>query len=91
VGVDRRLLAIIYSAYNEEEIDGEICTILKFVPRVAHIKAAIFPLVKSNHEIVAMAQKYIKYFDKTGMFSMTRVELLRESIKGWMKLVFHIA
>jgi glycyl-tRNA synthetase len=46
VGVDRTLLAIVCSAYNEEEIDGEIRTVLKFVPRIAPIKAAVFSLWK---------------------------------------------
>jgi glycyl-tRNA synthetase len=74
VGVDRTLLAIVCSAYNEEEVYGEIRTVLKFVPRVAPIKAAVFPLVKNNHEIVAMAQKIYKmlrqkwnvFYDESG-------------------------
>jgi glycyl-tRNA synthetase len=57
VGVDRTVLAVLCSAYDEDEIDGEKRTVLHFHPRIAPVKAAIFPLVKNNPEIVAMAQK----------------------------------
>ncbi|MDR2737563.1 MAG: glycine--tRNA ligase, partial [Puniceicoccales bacterium] len=39
-GVDRTLLAVICSAYHEEEVGGEIRTVMKFSPRIAPIKAA---------------------------------------------------
>jgi glycyl-tRNA synthetase len=60
VGVDRILLAVVCSAYHEEKVGDEMRTVLKFVPRIAPIKAAILPLVKNNTEIIAMAQKIYK-------------------------------
>lgn len=60
IGVDRLLLALICSAYAEDEIDGEKRTLLKFHPRMAPIKAAIFPLVKNKPEIVAVAHSLYK-------------------------------
>ncbi|MDR0428701.1 MAG: glycine--tRNA ligase, partial [Puniceicoccales bacterium] len=44
-GVDRIFLAVICSAYAEDEIDGEKRTVLHLHPRLAPIKAAVFPLV----------------------------------------------
>ncbi|MBV8077454.1 MAG: glycine--tRNA ligase, partial [Planctomycetaceae bacterium] len=35
-------------AYTEDEVGGEARTVLKFHPRLAPIKAAIFPLVKKD-------------------------------------------
>lgn len=60
VGVDRLALACICSAYCEDEVNGEKRTLLKFHPRVAPIKAAVFPLMKNKPEIVAMSKKIYK-------------------------------
>ncbi|MDR1401849.1 MAG: glycine--tRNA ligase [Puniceicoccales bacterium] len=73
-GVDRTLLAVLCSAYCEEEVDGELRTVLKFSPRIAPIKAAVFPLVKNNPEIVSIAEKIYEilrhrwdvYYDSAG-------------------------
>ena len=56
IGVDRLLLAIICSAYCED-VEGEKRTVLKFHPRMAPVKAAIFPLVKNKPEIVEKARE----------------------------------
>src|SRR5690625_680201 len=56
VGVDRILLAVLCSAYREEEVDGEKRTVLKLHPRIAPVKAGIFPLVKNKPELVEMAE-----------------------------------
>jgi glycyl-tRNA synthetase len=56
VGVDRTLLAVLCSAYSEDEIDGDKRVVLKLHPRVAPIKAAVFPLVKNKPELVEKAQ-----------------------------------
>ena len=56
VGVDRILLAVLCSAYNEDEIDGEKRVVLHFHPSIAPIKAAIFPLVKNKPELMEKAQ-----------------------------------
>jgi len=47
-GVDRTLLALLVDAYNEEEVEGEQRVILRFHPRVAPIKAGVFPLVRKG-------------------------------------------
>jgi glycyl-tRNA synthetase len=47
-GADRATLAFLCEAFHEDEVDGEIRTVLRFHPRLAPIKAAIFPLVKRD-------------------------------------------
>ena len=47
-GADRATLAFLCEAYTEDEVGGEARTVLKFHPRLAPIKAAIFPLVKRD-------------------------------------------
>jgi glycyl-tRNA synthetase len=48
VGPDRIMLAFLIDAYTEEEVKGEERTVLKLHPRVAPIKAAVFPLSKKE-------------------------------------------
>ncbi len=57
LGVDRTFLAILCSAYSVDEVEGEKRTVLKFHPRVAPIKAGIFPLVKNKPKLVEKARK----------------------------------
>ncbi len=45
-GADRGTLAFLCEAYEEDTVGGESRTVLKFHPRLAPIKAAVFPLVK---------------------------------------------
>ena len=47
-GADRATLAFLCEAYQEDEVGGEVRTVLKFHPRLAPIKAAVFPLVKKD-------------------------------------------
>ena len=47
-GADRATLAFLCDAYAEDEVAGEPRTVLKLHPRLAPIKAAIFPLVKKD-------------------------------------------
>ena len=47
-GADRATLAFLCEAYTEDQVGGEARTVLKFHPRIAPIKAAIFPLVKRD-------------------------------------------
>ncbi len=60
LGVDRTLLAVLSAAYCEDEIPNdkgvaEKRTVLKFSPRIAPYKAAIFPLLKNKPELVKRA------------------------------------
>ncbi len=48
VGLDRTILMLLCDAYREEEVEGEKRTVLKFHPKIAPIKAAVFPLVKKE-------------------------------------------
>jgi len=60
-GVDRLILALICHAYGEDEAPDEKGkmekrVVLKFHPRVAPVKVAIFPLLKNKPELVAKAK-----------------------------------
>lgn len=61
-GLDRLALAILSTAYSEEvKTDdkgrSETITVLRLHPRVAPIKAGIFPLLKNKPELVAKARE----------------------------------
>ena len=62
-GVDRTVLALLCEAFEEETIADEesgkqeVRTVLRFAPRMAPIKAAIFPLLKNKPELVAKARE----------------------------------
>ncbi len=55
-GLDRTILAVLCDAYVEDEMGGEMRTYLKFSPRVAPVKAAVFPLLKNKPELVEKAR-----------------------------------
>ena len=57
LGVDRTLLAVLCAAYDVDEVDGDKRTVLHFHPRVAPVKAGVFPLVKNKPELVDRARK----------------------------------
>jgi glycyl-tRNA synthetase len=48
VGVDRTMLVALVDAYREENVDGDERTVLALHPRLAPLKAAVFPLVKKD-------------------------------------------
>ena len=74
VGVDRILLAVLCSAYYEDEIEGEKRSVLRFHPRIAPYKVAVFPLLKNKPPLVESAQtlykalkrKYNVFYDESG-------------------------
>jgi len=48
-GLDRTILALLCDAYAEETLDnGEKRTVLRLAPKIAPVKAAIFPLMKKD-------------------------------------------
>jgi len=60
-GVDRIALALLCHAYAEEEVTGEnnkkeTRVVMKFAPRIAPVKVAVFPLLRNKPELVAKAQ-----------------------------------
>ena len=48
VGLTRTVLAVLADAYDQDEVDGETRTVLRFHPAVAPITVAVFPLVKKD-------------------------------------------
>jgi glycyl-tRNA synthetase len=56
-GVDRTFLAVLASAYAEDEQNGETRVFLKFKPSIAPVKAAVFPLLKNKPELVDKARE----------------------------------
>ncbi len=55
-GADRTTLITLLDAYEEDEVDGEARTVMKFDPKIAPIKAAVFPLIKKP-ELTVPAEK----------------------------------
>jgi glycyl-tRNA synthetase len=55
-GVDRAALIVLLDAYDEDEIGGEQRVVMRFAPKIAPIKAAIFPLMKKP-ELQKVAQE----------------------------------
>ncbi|MFA5841468.1 MAG: glycine--tRNA ligase [Candidatus Paceibacterota bacterium] len=65
-GVDRAVLFVLLEAYTEDEMNGELRSYLKFHPRVAPVKAAVFPLLKNKPELVEKAR---------GVYDMLKKEI----------------
>jgi glycyl-tRNA synthetase len=78
-GVDRTVLALICEAYDEDtapDEKGKLETriVLRFHPRMAPIKCAVFPLLKNNEQLVAKAKEIADllrphmnvFYDETG-------------------------
>ena len=63
-GVDRTVLALICEAYSEDEAPDErgkmeTRIVLRFHPRMAPIKCAVFPLLKNKEQLVAKAKEVV--------------------------------
>ncbi|HWY39461.1 MAG TPA: glycine--tRNA ligase [Chthoniobacterales bacterium] len=78
-GVDRTVLALICEAYSEDEAPDEkgkmeTRTVLRFHPRVAPVKCAVFPLLKNKEPLVAKAKEIVRllrphmfvFYDESG-------------------------
>lgn len=68
-GLDRLTLAILATAYHEEQktdASGKVDqrTVLRFHPRVAPIKVGVFPLLKNKPELVAKAREVFHRLQK---------------------------
>lgn len=66
VGVDRTVLMLLSDAYREEEIEGESRVVLGFHPRMAPVKAAVFPLVKKDG-LPELAREIVKDFRRAAV------------------------
>jgi glycyl-tRNA synthetase len=63
-GVDRTVLALICEAYSEDEAPDdkgkmETRIVLRFHPRMAPVKCAVFPLLKNKEPLVAKAKQIV--------------------------------
>src|ERR1700720_673568 len=61
-GVDRTVLALLCSAYDEETVTdekgkSETRIVMRFHPRIAPVKVGVFPLLKNNEQLVAKARE----------------------------------
>src|SRR5216110_3243231 len=78
-GVDRTVLALICEAYSEDQAPDEkgkmeTRTVLRFHPRIAPIKCAIFPLLKNKEPLVVKAKEIVQllrphmtvFYDESG-------------------------
>jgi glycyl-tRNA synthetase len=69
-GVDRTVLALLCEAFAEETVKDEESgreetrVVLRFVPRMAPVKAGIFPLLKNKPELVAKAKEVQKLLQR---------------------------
>lgn len=63
-GLDRTILALLYAAYTEDELNGEKRVYLKFKKEIAPIKAAVSPLLKNKPELVAKAHEVYQLLQK---------------------------
>ncbi|MEG1612829.1 MAG: glycine--tRNA ligase [Clostridia bacterium] len=71
LGVDRALLAFLCNAYDEEEIDGEVRTVLHLHHALAPYKVAVLPLQKKLTEEASeiyrtLAKKFAVTYDESG-------------------------
>ncbi len=74
-GLDRTVLTVLLDAYCEDEVDGEVRTVMKFDPKIAPVTAAVFPLVKKedlifeSHKIMDTLKKkfFVEYDDSAAI------------------------
>ncbi|MBI5267890.1 MAG: glycine--tRNA ligase [candidate division Zixibacteria bacterium] len=72
-GCDRTLLTVLVDGYDEIEVNGEQRVFLRLSPKIAPIKAAIFPLVKkdgmpeyANKVYNDLRRKFKVFYDESG-------------------------
>jgi len=64
MGHGRTMLAVLVSSYVEDEMNGEKRVYLKFPPKIAPIKVAVFPLLKNREELVEKSKEVYKILKK---------------------------
>ncbi len=65
-GLERTILAVLTSAYCEDEVNGETRVFLKFKPEIAPFQYAVFPLLKNKPELVEKAREVFQLLKKKG-------------------------
>lgn len=66
-GLDRLVLAVLSSAYREDEQGGEKRAYLALPAAVAPVRVAVFPLLKNKPELVAKAREIYASLKKAGI------------------------
>lgn len=56
-GVERALMAVLASAYTEDEVNGEKRIVMKFPKHLAPVKYAVSPLVRNKPQLVEKARE----------------------------------
>ncbi len=56
-GVERALMAVLATAYTEDEVNGEKRIVMKFPEHLAPVKYCVSPLLKNKPELVAKARE----------------------------------
>lgn len=63
-GVERAFLALMLSAYKEDEQNGEVRSYLAFKPSIAPVLAAVSPLLKNKPELQTKAREVFSILKK---------------------------
>jgi len=66
-GLERTILAVLSSAYSEDEVNGEVRVFLKLKPEIAPYQFAVFPLLKNKPELVLKAREVYELLKKKGV------------------------
>ncbi len=72
IGADRLTLAILFEAYDEEELENGTREVMRFSPKLAPYKVAILPLIKKMHTDKAnelfeqLTEEFAVSFDASG-------------------------
>lgn len=64
-GLERTILAILVSAYKEDEMGGEVRMYLAFPKAIAPYMVAVFPLLKNKPELVSRAKEVYQILKKS--------------------------
>ena len=71
-GVDRTVLAVLFEAYHEEELENETREVLKLSPYLAPYKVTVLPLIKKIHSEKAkevyqeLSKHFMTTYDESG-------------------------
>lgn len=63
-GVERALMAVLATAYTEDEVNGDKRVYLKFPEHLAPVKYCVSPLLKNKSELVAKAREVYETLKK---------------------------
>ncbi len=63
-GLERTIMAVLTSAYTEDEVNGEKRSYLKFPSHLSPVKVSVSPLLKNKPELVAKAREVYNMLKK---------------------------